>query len=138
MREKITSATCRSCGACCVSLNKQDAFCDITSTDEERLGKRFVRLNVLRPSPIDYFARMFDGAPNPEGVIKTKWLEVKTGPLKGVSVCACIALRGSVMSKASCSVYEKRPKVCRTAVKPGDQSCRDIREMFLQLVGDQP
>jgi len=50
-RETITKKTCLSCGACCVSLREQVAYCDVTREDEKRLGKKFVRLNVLYPRP---------------------------------------------------------------------------------------
>ena len=45
-------------------------------------------------------------------------------------MCACIALRGTLLEKTSCSVYDKRPEVCRNAVKPGDKICRDIRAFY--------
>lgn len=132
--EKITKETCLSCGACCVSLHDQNAFCDVMTADEKRLGKRFVRLHVLHSHPIDRLAAAIDGRSSevPHGAIKTEWREQKAGPFKGVEACACIALKGSLFHKVRCSVYDKRPQTCRVAVKPGDRSCRQIREMFHQ------
>lgn len=133
-REVITAETCRSCGACCVAPHDQDAFCDVTAADEERLGRRFVRLNVLHSTPYDQLLRAMDGTRAVDGAIRTVWREQKAGPLKGYSGCACAALRGSVMSRVSCSVYERRPRACRVAVKPGDRTCREVRKMFARAI----
>ena len=127
-REKITAATCVKCGLCCCALTDQNAFCDVTPTDAKRLGKRFVRLHVLHPSVMDQLTSAFDGRPVPWGAIETKWKEQEAGPLKGVSVNACVALKGTVMQQVKCSVYAKRPDTCRTAVIPGDESCRWLRK----------
>lgn len=132
-RETITAATCRTCGVCCVSLTDQESYADVTAEDERRLGKRFVRLNVLRTSAIDRFASSIDGARLPDGAIKTAWKKQATGVLKGFNACVCVALRGSLLSRVSCSVYERRPDVCSRAVIPGDKTCRDARRMFLRL-----
>ena len=136
MKETITPETCLKCGACCISPHDQPAFCDVTDKDMERLGKRLVRLHVLQSNQLDRLASILDGGYCPQGAIKTAWREQKTGPLKGFELCACSALRGSVLSKVSCSVYEKRPEVCRKAVKPGDRVCRIIRRAFKQQVED--
>ena len=79
-------------------------------------------------------AHAIDGNRIPDGAIKTVWTKQKTGPLKGIEICACAALRGSVMQRVSCSVYEDRPRVCRVAVVPGDKACRQAREMFQQAI----
>ena len=131
-KETITAKTCLSCGACCVSYHDQEVFCDVTPTDEERLGRTFVRLNVLRPRIIDTLGAAIDGRHLPYGAIKTKWRKMRTGPLKGYEVCGCVALQGTVLEKVSCKVYEKRPDACRNAVKPGDKTCRQIRRMVLE------
>jgi Fe-S-cluster containining protein len=129
-REKITPKTCLSCGACCVSLREQDAYCDVTSEDEKRLGKKFVRLNVLYPRPFDVLLAAVDGQRLVYGAIKTKWVEQKSGPFKGVSTCQCAALKGAIFKNVRCSVYEMRPHVCHVAVKPGDKWCREIRHLL--------
>jgi Fe-S-cluster containining protein len=119
-----------------VAPYEQDAFCDVTPEDVGRLGKKFVRLNVLLSRPIDVFAAAIDGADYPSAAIKTKWRESKVGALKGFRFNVCVALRGSVMHKVSCSVYEDRPRVCREAVKPGDRTCREIRRTFKTTIDD--
>ena len=50
-KPKVTSADCVKCGLCCTAPHDQDAFCDVTSADSKRLGKRFVRLHVLQAHP---------------------------------------------------------------------------------------
>lgn len=134
MKEKLTSEDCRKCGACCVAPYDQDSFCDVMPEDAERLGKKFVRLNVLQSRSIDVLAAAIDGSYYPSGAIKTKWLTPRSGALKGYRFNTCAALRGSVMSNVSCSVYENRPRVCREAVKPGDRACREIRKTFKETI----
>ncbi len=108
--EEITGETCQSCGLCCVSPYDQPAYVDVTPRDEERLGKRFVRLHVI------------------DGSIATEWRDVKRGPYKGYRMNRCIALRGEVGFGVKCSVYENRPAICRVALVPGDEACRSIRD----------
>jgi Fe-S-cluster containining protein len=133
-KEKITAATCRTCGICCVSLTESDVYCDVTVEDMKRLSKGFVQQFVVRTRLVDRLGHALDGNGVPDGAIKTSWTKQKTGPLKGIEVCACSALRGSVMSRVSCSVYEDRPRVCRVAVVPGDKACRQARTMFKDAI----
>ncbi len=112
---KLTSADCRKCGICCTSLTYEDTYVNLTPKDEENLGKRFVRLNVIKSE------------------IRTRPTINKTGPLKGVEDCRCIALRGSLARQVSCSVYERRPDVCRKALRPGDKQCHEVRRMFSDM-----
>jgi Fe-S-cluster containining protein len=119
-REIITAATCRSCGACCWSMVDQEYYADVTPEDVERLPKRFVKLHVVQS----------------EEAIATKWQKQAAGPFKGVSACVCAALRGSLMHRVSCSVYENRPRSCRNALQPGDRSCRETRRMFKAAIAD--
>jgi Fe-S-cluster containining protein len=127
---KVTAKDCLTCGVCCVSLRDQDCFCDLTPEDEKRLGAAWVRRNVLR-------ARLFDliasGGRVPWGAIKTKWRKQRAGPLKGAEACMCVALRGNLLHKVSCSVYEKRPRTCREAVKPGNRTCLWLRREILRV-----
>ncbi len=127
---KITSADCVKCGLCCVSLYAQDRFADVTPEDEKRLGKRYVRLHVLRTRPFDRLTAAIDGANVPDGALATEWRKQRSGPFKGLEVCACVALRGSLLEKTACSIYDKRPKVCHDAVKPGDKTCKEIRALY--------
>lgn len=130
---------CTSCGACCVSLYDQDAFCDIEDADLGRLGKSWVKRNVLFMSVFDMATMAIGGGrPATLGAIKTKWTEQRSGPLKGAEVCACVALKGSIMKSTRCSVYEKRPTACRVAVSPGDKTCLDIRGMFTEALKRLP
>jgi Fe-S-cluster containining protein len=126
---------CTTCGACCVCSWGQRTFCDVTAADEKRLGPALVRRNVLRP---DAFA-LFDGAcmgrEEPDGVLKTHVLESRAGAFKGMPLTACIFLCGSVFHNVACRVYENRPRVCRTAVKPGDKACKALRKRLLQEIG---
>ncbi len=135
--EKLTSKDCRACGLCCISLHDQEAYCDITEEDEKRLGKKFVRLHVLHPRTLDTLAALIENRRALYAAIKTRWLEAQAGPFKGVSACACVALEGSLMHKVKCSIYEKRPRVCHDAVKPGDKNCLEIRRMFKALLEEQ-
>ena len=138
VKETITADTCRSCGLCCVSLTESDVYCDVTVEDMKRLSKGFVRKNVVPTSAFDRLAHAIDGNRIPDGVIKTHWNEQKAGPLKGVEVCACVALRGSVMHRVSCAIYENRPRACRVAVVPGDKACREVRGLFQRLLDELP
>ncbi len=115
-RQKLTSADCLKCGLCCVSLVDQDEYANVTETDKTRLGRRFVRLYVVQDA------------------VKTKWRVQRSGPLKGVEACACVALRGSLGHRVSCSVYENRPDVCHKAVKPGDRACHQVRQLFHEML----
>lgn len=133
-KEKITSESCLTCGACCWSPVDQPGYCDVSQKDVARLPKRFVRLNVLQPRAVDRFAAAVDGKNLPYGVIRTTWVEQKAGPFKGVDALTCAALRGSIFHRVKCSVYENRPRTCHVAVVPGDKSCRALRTMFKEAV----
>ncbi len=113
---KMTSDDCRRCGICCTSLTWEDTYVNLTPQDEVALGKRFVRLHVVRSE------------------IRTSPTLNKTGPLKGVQDCRCVALRGSLLSAVSCSVYERRPDVCRNALSPGDRTCQDAKRLFQDML----
>jgi len=111
-------------------LHDQPAFCDVDERDLKRLGETWVRRNVMFPSTFDSLVNAIDGGRLPLGAIRTAWKKQRSGALKGVEACVCVALRGSLMYKVRCSVYAKRPKACREAVKPGDEACLQVREMF--------
>lgn len=123
-REVITEESCVSCGACCISVEDQPGFVDVTSRDVDRLGKKFVRLHVHQSD---------NGG---GGTIKTRWLPQRAGPFKGTRVCACVAFEGSLFLRTSCTVYEQRPNACRNGVRPGDVACREIRAHFLGIAQD--
>ena len=137
MSKKTPLPDCLSCGACCVAPRSQDAFCDVSAEDLERLGRGWVKKNVLFSSPFDRLVSMIDGNQVPLAAIATKWTEQKSGPLKGHELCSCVALKGSVMNAVKCSVYEKRPETCKTAVVPGDRNCLDLRRAFKDAIEER-
>lgn len=128
-REKITSKTCLSCGACCVAPQHTDAFCDVTPQDMERFGKKFVRLHVIQPRLFNFLVSAFDGGA-PHGAIRTTWRKQRRGPHRGFELLTCAMLAGNVGESVRCRIYDKRPNVCHNAVKPGDPACRAIRTAF--------
>jgi Fe-S-cluster containining protein len=122
---------CRTCGLCCVSLQDQDSYCDVTVTDVTRLGTRWSKRNVLFWSSWDSLMMTINtGQRGGVGAIRTAWKAQRSGPMKGAEACACVALRGSLLYAVSCSVYRKRPEACRTAAIPGDRACLQVRQMF--------
>lgn len=126
---------CRMCGACCVSIYDQPAFCDVTEADMKRMGMPLVRKQVMFASVVDSLAAALLGDQTfVEAAIRTKWKKMWVGPLKGIDVCACVFLRGSVLNRTSCAIYEKRPYTCRNAVKPGTRLCKDIRRLMMEEV----
>ena len=145
MKKVITAETCRTCGVCCVSLHDQESFADVDDTDLERLDPRWVWKNVIRGpvsvrvngrSPDYAWIRSLVYGDGLEPAIRTEWRRQACGPFRGVEVCACVALRGSILSRVSCTIYGRRPKVCRTAVKPGDRTCREARRMYLEATAE--
>jgi len=112
---RLTSEDCRRCGICCTSLTWEDTYVNVTPQDEKLLGKRYVRLNVIN------------------GEVRTRPTVNKAGPLKGAEDCRCVSLRGSIGKQVGCSIYEKRPDVCRKALKPGDRQCIAVRRMFVEM-----
>lgn len=134
MRRKKEVPDCRTCGACCSPWQQQDAFCDLEPRDVTRLGA-YAKKHAVTETTLQSIARaVATGRHIPDAVLRTKDEEQRSGPLKGLHVVTCVALRGSVMGRCSCAVYEKRPRACREAVKPGDRTCRDIRRMVASVI----
>jgi Fe-S-cluster containining protein len=94
---------------CCVAPHDQAGFADVTAADQRRLGARVVRLHVVG------------------GAMRTQWRTQRSGPFAGWEMCTCRMLRGSVGRRVSCRIYDRRPRVCRAAVRPGDTVCRALR-----------
>lgn len=132
MKETITPETCRSCGLCCIPPSSQEVFCDVSEADVRKLDRRWANRNVVRISLFDRLCATISGASIPFAAILTKRVEPKRGPLEGGSLTPCAALRGTPGVSVSCAIYDRRPKTCRTAVKPGDRSCRKIRKLYLK------
>jgi Fe-S-cluster containining protein len=93
-------------------------------TDLKRLGPQLSKRYVYQGSILEQVIYRIHA-------LRTKWRKQKNGPLRGSSVCGCICLEGSVLHRVCCKVYNRRPMVCRTAVKPGDRCCREIRKLYL-------
>lgn len=125
---------CRACGLCCVSLQDQPFFCDVTEEDMKRLGKRFVRLNVIYTDPFSQLLAAMEGRWYPIAAIKTKWRTQRRGPLQSTQACTCVALRGSLLKQVSCRVYERRPESCREAIQPGDEECLALRRATFEAI----
>ena len=121
---------CTKCGICCVSQYEQDSYCDISSEKEfSRLGKKNKRY-VIFLNAISMFEQSIGCNKLTCAVIKTKTTKQKSGPLKGVKLCACTFLKGTVLEDCRCAVYENRPDICRNVVKPGDNYCLKAREYW--------
>lgn len=118
---------CTSCGVCCVSLYGNEVFCDITEEDYNNLPKSF-RRHCGFFSTLQLLSGLFP--PGVIGALKTRWRKQRSGPAKDFEICTCEALRGSLLRKVRCAIYDCRPQCCHTAVKPGDTSCRSMRELF--------
>lgn len=125
---------CRTCGLCCVAFVDQPVYCDVTMEDLARLSRKFIRNNVVEQDVASWVSQVVEGKDPGYCAIKTKWRTMRTGKLKGVDINVCAALRGSVMSRVSCSIYENRPEVCRRAVKPGDRGCKQVRAMVTHFI----
>jgi len=104
---------CQKCGACCWSRFDHETYCDVVDEDRARLGS-WGKRNIIG------------------GAIKTKVRTMRAGPLKGYDVLICAGLRGDILHRVSCAVYERRPRVCRIAVKPGSRNCMMQRRMLLE------
>ena len=126
------SPDCRSCGLCCIASSEQDAWADVDPEDIRRLDQRWVSKNVLFSRPIDFLSALFDGSHAAFGAIRTRTRKVKRGPLKGYSICGCVALRGSPLEQVSCTIYTRRPGVCKDAISAGDRECLSLRELVLR------
>jgi Fe-S-cluster containining protein len=109
----------------------------VSEKDMKRLGPAFVKKNVRLLSLFDQTLTMIDGGFSPPGAIKVEWRSQRSGPMKGISAHVCVALRGSLMYKTSCSVYAKRPDTCKVSCVPGDRACRQVRKDMLKLLKER-
>lgn len=112
---KAAPPDCRTCGACCASLAEdRDRHADVTPTDVARMRPRTVRLHVIEDRR--------------RCATKAVWKAQRSGPLAGARACVCSALRGSVMGRTSCGIYEERPDVCRE-FEAGSRRCLESRAL---------
>lgn len=113
---------CRSCGVCCASLSRDTyQLADVSAKDLVTMRRRTVRLHVLQEG----------------GVVATRatWKSQRSGPLAGSKACVCSALRGSVLSRVNCAIYEERPEICRN-FEVGGKRCREIRALAARVLED--
>lgn len=128
----VTIPDCRTCGLCCIALQDTEIWAEVTMADAVRLGSPWCKKHIIGFSLLSMVCR----APGASlGGIETVWREVKAGPMKGVRVCVCVALRGSPLHRCSCRVYDKRPEVCRKALNPGEKQCLEARRMYREAAG---
>ena len=135
----MTKPDCRTCGVCCVAPGEQDVYCDVDEKDLKRLSPGFIRKHITNAfQPLEYLATVViagKSARASDGIatmlaIRTQWKMMRTGPFAGNELNVCAALRGSVLSRVSCSVYRNRPAVCRKAIKAGERECLIARDNF--------
>ena len=102
---------CIRCGACCFSESERHAR--VTGDDYERLGVDAPRLVVFLAN--EAFMRL-----------------VREGESRPIGRCAALVVDPSE-GTYRCSVYERRPEVCRT-LERGSPACAGERE----AKGDRP
>lgn len=100
-KQTLKNLDCRACGVCCTIEEDVDYSVNVDEEDLDRLSPGFINRNVFRPNGF-------------EGLYLRAVQRVQLkGPLAGLVVTCCAALRGSVLHRVSCSIYEHRPKACR-------------------------
>ena len=102
---------CQACGLCCVA----DGFMDQTYValgkgSFDALSSYYKKKRVIHDST---------GFP----YLGTKQSKVIKGELAGVEATVCIALQGDIGHRVRCSIYGRRPSVCR-AFRPGGRECK--------------
>lgn len=117
---------CQKCGACCCSISDQASFCDLTNDEVEAFSPQFRSRNVVYYGVFEQLTHAY-----PPAALRTKWMKHKAGRFKGCEVLVCCQLEGSVLHRVKCRIYDRRPGVCKQAVKPGDKNCRWIRRVML-------
>jgi len=130
---------CKTCGLCCVSMDEADVYCDLLPEDALRLPKKYHR-HFVAFDTLSFLSQAIDGRKSLSecsgGALKTRWINVRGGPLKGFELCACALLRGTPLKNVRCAIYQQRPSTCREAVKPGDRACKWFRrEIELAIEG---
>lgn len=92
---------CRTCGACCAPERNDPLYVGVTPDDIARMTRYFRDRYVAR------------------GSILTK--------LDPVGRCVCVALRGELGERVSCSIYERRPDECQR-LQAGSRECLAARD----------
>jgi Fe-S-cluster containining protein len=127
----MSKPDCKTCGACCWSFQDREVWCDLTEKESTAFSPQFRARNVLETS---VFGMLVRGEPS--SALRTKWVEAKAGPLKGMELCVCCQLNGSLLHRVKCRIYENRPSVCRKALQPGDRSCLEARALLEECMHD--
>lgn len=100
---------CQLCGACCISPWTGAGYVRLYPEDLARLSE--AGLPVVREET-DWYG--------PEGIVKLLTRRDDGGRR------ACVAFEGSAGGPCSCSIYERRPNVCRQ-FEPGSDLCLEAR-----------
>jgi Fe-S-cluster containining protein len=95
----VSDLDCQSCAACCKGHDKTPAYVPLMVSEETRLPAAMV---IRSDSGRAYLRMRHDRT--------------------------CVALDGTPGERATCSIYEQRPKVCRD-YEPGGYDCLRAREM---------
>jgi len=113
---KITSADCRSCGACCVGgFDDGAGWADCTAEDVIRMSRHArVRLVTERYGVTSQVASTSIATPSK--------MTAEFGKV-------CAFLRGTPGKRCSCSIYATRPSVCAW-YQPGGPGCRNARALL--------
>jgi Fe-S-cluster containining protein len=91
---------CRTCGACCAPQRSDAVYVGVTAADIARMSRLWRERHVARDA------------------ILTK--------LDPVGRCVCVALRGAIGQRVSCTIYERRPSECRSFTA-GTPECHKAR-----------
>lgn len=108
---EIVDFDCRSCGACCRGW--------VVEVESDSL----VPARLVKNDPICGPVMRETGIP-PGG-----------NAYKNTGCGRCVALRGQIGSRVRCSIYEKRPKVCREFEAGGDDCLEARRNAGLPVPG---
>ena len=95
-----TGLDCRTCGACCAPQRNDAVYVGVTAADVARMTRLWRERHVARDA------------------ILTK--------LDPVGRCVCVALRGAIGQRVSCTIYERRPSECRSFTA-GTPECHKAR-----------
>ena len=92
-------------------------YADVTAEDQQRMSEA-TRERYLVPGGMCSFTASAERYQ-------------RGGPLHGLRVDGCAALRGSLFRQVECAIYEERPDVCREFV-PGSKRCLGSRGQLIE------
>lgn len=108
MSSKRVRFDCRTCGACCGPGVDEEYYVSLLEGDAERLSDGYRRLHVVHTDEECLFNHLATKRTKHSGVV-------------------CVALRGKIGRRVCCSIYRRRPCLCRT-FRRGDESCIEARK----------